>query len=135
MHSPRRSTQPLRIIIADDHEWIRQIAVQIAEQTLPHAEIIAVEDGAQALDAYRMGGCDFLVSNHKMPNLDGTGLIREVRKEQPQLPILMISIDSHAKADAFASGANWFLTKEQIMEQMPTILRENAGRRSDSAAS
>ena len=108
--------KPSRIIVADDHEWIRNILVDVVRQTLPDADILAYEDGAKALDSYRESGCDFLVTNHMMPHLDGTGLIRKVREIEPRLPILMVSVKPEAKADAMLAGASWFLTKEQIME-------------------
>ena len=116
------ATVPPRIIIADDHEWIRQILVQVVHQTLPAAIVVETKDGVEAFRAYQNGPCDFLVSNHCMPNMDGMTLIRNVRKKEPDLPVLMVSSNSDAKEDALAAGANWFLPKEQIMEFMPQLL-------------
>ena len=128
------ATSRLRIIVADDHDWIRQILVDVVRQTLPDAEIVATEDGAQALEAYRSGGCDFLVTNHAMPRLDGPGLTQTVREQAPHLPILMVSVKPEAEVDAMEAGASWFLTKEQIMEHMPPLLLRHAGRADDRAA-
>ena len=121
---PTRSTRagPPRIIVADDHVWIRQILVDVVRQTVPTAEIVATEDGLQALEAYRAGECNFLISNHCMPRLDGLGLVRTVREHAPTLPILMVSVKPEAEADAVTAGASWFLLKEQIMERMPPLL-------------
>ncbi len=119
------SVRPPRIIVADDHEWILQIVAQITRDTLPLAEVVETIDGEQALEAYRQEPCDFLITNHAMPKMDGAVLIRTLRKEAPDLPILMVSIHPSAAADAKAAGATWFLTKEQIMERMPPILREH----------
>ena len=116
-----------RVIVADDHAQIRRILVQLVAATLPQAEVIETEDGVQALHAYQAGGADFLVSNHQMPNLDGMGLVREVRRHAPALPILMVSVHRAAKTDALAAGANWFLGKEQLAERMPDLLRRYTG--------
>ena len=121
MH-PSHPARPPRIIVADDHEWIRQILAEVARETLPLAEVVETDDGQQALEAYRSGPCDFLITNHAMPHMDGTELIRTLRPQAPDLPILMVSIHPRAKADALAAGATWFLTKEQIMEHMPPLL-------------
>ena len=121
MTSPR-STRPPRVVVADDHEWIRTILVQVARQTLPLAEVVETADGQQALEACHTGPCDFLITNHAMPHMDGTELTRVVRAASPDLPILMVSIHPSVKTEALAAGANWFLTKEQIMEHMPPIL-------------
>ena len=117
--------ESMRVIVADDHEWILSILTQIVQETLPAASIIAVADGQQALNAYRQGGCQFLVSNHQMPHMDGPTLVRQVRAQAPDLPILMVSIKPEVKMEAMAAGANWFLAKEQLMEHLPTLLRRN----------
>ena len=108
--------------MADDHEWIRNILVDIVTQTLPKAEVVIAEDGLQALEAFQELGADFIVSNHSMPRMDGMTLIRTVRQHWPELPILMVSVKPEAREDAMAAGASWFLRKEQIMEHMPPLL-------------
>ena len=126
---PRKEGGPghgVRIIVADDHEWIRQILVEVTRQTLPAARIIETEDGLEALKVYRHGGCDFLITNHHMPHMSGMDLIRQVRKQTPDLPILMISVHPEAKVGVMAVGASCFLTMEQIMERMPPLLLKHA---------
>ena len=120
------SPKVLRVIVADDHEWIRAILVDVIHQTLPTAEVVETGDGLEALRAFRTGRCDFLVSNHSMPHLDGPSLVRRVRQEAPDLPILAISTNGEEKLEAMAAGANWFMTKEQIMERLPRLLRQYA---------
>ncbi len=114
---------PARVLVVDDHEWIRDIAVQVVRQTLPDAQILITADGLAALQAFQTGGADFVVTNHHMPHMNGAELIRELRRQAPKLPIVMISIDTAAKSDAESAGATWFLTKEQLMERLPPLLR------------
>ena len=124
------TSRPLRIpriIVADDHEWILQILVSVVHETLPEAEVIATVNGLEALRAYEAGGADFLVTNHQMPEMNGMTLIQRVRQVEPALPILMVSVKPEARADAMAAGASWFLSKEQIMEQMPPLLLRYTG--------
>lgn len=117
--------RPPRVVIADDHEWILKIVGQVTRETLPLAEVVETADGQEALDAYRNGPCDFLITNHAMPKMNGMELIRAVRERTPGLPILMVLIHPSAAKDAMEAGANWFLTKEQIMERMPPLLRKH----------
>ena len=112
----------MRVLVVDDHEWIRDIAVQIVRQTLPDAEILITADGLGALRSFQDRGADFVVTNHHMPHMNGPELTRELRRQAPALPILMISVDASAKPDAESAGATWFLTKEQLMEHLPPIL-------------
>ena len=116
------ATDPLRIIVADAHEWIRTILVEVVRQTLRTAEVVATGDGLEALEAFRSGECHFLVSDHSLPHMDGVTHIGIVRAEAPELPIVMVSTKPEERADATAAGANWFLTKDQIMEHLPKLL-------------
>ncbi len=125
MTKPSNSS-PLRIIVADDHEWILQILVTVVRDTLPSAEIVPLENGLEALRAFEQNGADFLVTNHQMPKMDGVHLIRQVRRLAPDLPILMVSVHPEVKTEALAAGATWFLSKAQIMEQLPPLLRRYA---------
>ena len=120
------SSRFARILVADDHEWIREVVVAIVRQTLPAAEITQVEDGAKALRSYQRTGCDFLVTNHLMPEMDGMTLIRHVREQSPGLPILMVSVKPEAEVDAMSAGANWFLAKVDLMEHLPGLLLRHA---------
>ena len=124
MNAPEPVRSP-RIVVADDQEWIRQILAQVARDTLPSAEVVETVDGLEALEACQGGRCDFLVTNHAMPRMDGPTLVRTLRRVAPELPILMISIHPSVGKDALEAGANWFLTKEEIMERLPPLLREH----------
>ncbi len=117
--------RPPRIIVADDQEWIRQILAQVARETLPRAEVVETVNGLQALEACQSGPCDFLVTNHNMPAMDGPTLTRRMRQESAALPILMVSVHPAVEKEAMEAGANWFLIKEQIMERMPPLLRQH----------
>ena len=96
----------------------------MVRQTLPQADVAVTADGLQAMAAFHEKGADFLVTNHAMPRLDGMGLIQRIRRESPGLPILMVSVHPEASVDAMVAGANWFLSKQQIMEEMPPLLRQ-----------
>ena len=120
-------TRTPRIIVADDHPWIRQALVGMVAQTLPEAEVIATEDGLAALQEFQRKGADFLVTDHQMPRMDGMTLIARVREHAPNLPILMVSINAGARADALAAGATWFLSKEEVGERMPALLLGQLG--------
>ncbi len=115
-----------RIIVADDHQWIRQALVRMVIETLPTAEIIEAADGLEALQAYQQGGADFLVTDHQMPRMDGMTLVRRVRETAPNLPTLMVSVNADARTDALAAGATWFLSKEEIGARLPELLRGHA---------
>lgn len=122
------SHRALRIIIADDHKWIRQALLRTVIQTLPEAETIVVDDGFEAFKVYRDEGADFLITDNMMPGLDGITLTRRLRETETRLPILVVSSKPETRAAALAAGASWFLNKADILDGLPELLRRYAHR-------
>ena len=128
--------EPLRIIVADDHAWVRDVVGHLIHQTLPAAQVVAARDGAQAWAALEQGGCDLLMIDQGMPPPDGLALIQRVRARAPTLPILMVSVQPGIEAAALAAGATAFLPKYRLTEYLPGFLRRftQAEDKSDAVA-
>jgi CheY-like chemotaxis protein len=97
------------ILIAHDHDIMRTLLVQMVVQIYPLATITAVPNGTEALNGYLQHGADLLITNNRMPGLDGADLIRALRARQAICPILMVSTDITIEAMAIAAGATRFL--------------------------
>jgi CheY-like chemotaxis protein len=103
--------RPVHIIIADDEDGIRLILSRIVAQLYPHATISALSDGLEALAAYDQRGADLVITNQSMPQMDGVQLIAAIRSRSINVPILMVSGDTHQQRVALAAGASAFLAK------------------------
>jgi two-component system nitrate/nitrite response regulator NarL len=106
-------TQPLRILIADDHPLYRDgIARAIRER--PELQIIAqTADGHAALEAIRDLTPDVAVIELRLPKLGGIEIINAVRRDRLDTQVLMLSAstsgaDVHA---AMSAGAAGYVTK------------------------
>ena len=82
---------PCRILLADDDPQIR--AFLQATLTARHYLVDLATDGMEALGALqRVGGAvDLLITDIKMPRMDGVSLARAVAQMLPRLPVLSIS--------------------------------------------
>ena len=80
-----------RILLAEDDDSVRAF-VRRALELDGHA-VLAVEDGATALEVLETdgGGFDLLVSDIKMPIMDGIALALNVARDRPDLPILLMT--------------------------------------------
>ncbi len=80
-----------RILLAEDDDSVRAF-VKRALEIDGHA-VLAVEDGATALEVVGSdeGGFDLLVSDIKMPIMDGIALALNVARDKPDLPILLMT--------------------------------------------
>lgn len=112
------------ILIADDTDAVRALLVRIVAKTYPAATISTVVDGAQALQIYGQRGADLLITNARMPNLDGPSLVRALRAQDVNIPILMLSSDGSMAEVAAQIGANRFLLKPFMLQEFQQTLRE-----------
>ena len=89
--SPDRRTgtlpKGLRVLLVEDNPQVREFAAQLLGDL--HCDVVAVEDGAQALDAARTGDFDLVFSDVVMPGLSGVQLAEKLEAEQPGLPVLL----------------------------------------------
>jgi phosphoserine phosphatase RsbU/P len=78
-----------KIVVAEDTEMVRKFVVRCLER-FGYASLEA-EDGAQALDRIRADKADLVLCDLRMPNLDGLGLLKHVKQEWPDLPVVVMS--------------------------------------------
>ena len=105
----------VRILVADDHPTNRRVVQLMLENV---ADIVAVEDGAQAVEAFRHARFNAVLMDMQMPVMDGLSAVREIRQEEaargwPRTPIIMLTANAlpeHRQASAEA-GADDHLGK------------------------
>jgi two-component system cell cycle response regulator CpdR len=78
-----------RILVAEDDNAVRELVRRIIASR--GHEVIAVVDGAYALEAVGSSQFDLLVTDIVMPRLDGIALALALAKSHPELPILMMT--------------------------------------------
>ncbi|MGH7026353.1 ATP-binding protein [Brevundimonas sp.] len=112
--------QPLRVLLADDHPANRKVIEIMLGATA--MELVAVEDGAQALETFKRETFDLVLMDMQMPVMDGltaTAAIRAFEAEdgRARTPILMLTANAmteHVEAGR-AAGADGHLTKPLTM--------------------
>jgi excisionase family DNA binding protein len=100
-----------RILVVDDEDTVRDL---IARALLGAGYDVAVAaNGPAALERLAESGTDLLITDLRMPGMDGLSLIREARKTAPGLPVIVITGFSteETAADAVALGVAGYLTK------------------------
>jgi|SRR5688572_28143910 excisionase family DNA binding protein len=112
--APRVSAAPAgrpRILVVDDEASIRDLL----SKTLALAEydVDLAPDGRSALDRLRITPYDLLITDLKMPGVDGLTVIREGRRLRPDIPVIIITgYSTEASAiEAVNLGVSGYLTK------------------------
>ena len=101
----------MKLLLAEDEEMLSVALVQIL--TRHHYSVDAVYNGADALDYLRMGDYDGAVLDVMMPKIDGVTVVRRLRAEGNQVPVLLLTAKSETddKVDGLDAGADDYLTK------------------------
>jgi len=95
------------ILIADDDKMICKILCEAIDKHYPNIDIEVVHDGESALDVIREETPSALILNMNMPRMNGAQVLRELEKEQIEMPILVISGYYRNKGDiSEASGVS-----------------------------
>ena len=84
------------ILIIDDEDAIRGM-VRILLERRGHA-ILEAADGELGIAAFRANSIDLVITDAIMPNKDGLETIAEIRKEDPEVKIIIISGGGHRLA-------------------------------------
>lgn len=100
-----------RILVVDDEQAVRDLLAKTL--TMADYDVDAAPDGATAIDRMRAVEYDLLITDLKMPGMDGLSVIREARRATPDLPVIIITgYSTEASAiEAINLGVAGYLTK------------------------
>jgi DNA-binding NarL/FixJ family response regulator len=110
----------MRILIVDDHALVRRGMNYVVKEGFPDADIVEADSSAAALDVMRGGACDLALVDVRMPDLDGLELLRAIRGDWPDVPVIMLSTYDNAPyvKRALADGAAGYLLKDATPEDL-----------------
>lgn len=122
---PRGSAQDSpRVLVVDDE--LSLLSTLTANLELEGFEVIAAESAKRALDLLREKDVDLVLTDVRMPGMNGVELFHELRATRPDLPVvLMTAFAAEGLVDqALAGGAFTYLSKPFTMEHLAeTLLR------------
>src|SRR4051812_20937298 len=111
-----------QVLIVDDEPNLRKILA--AQLSRDGYDVLTAEDGAEGLSILRDHHIDLVVTDLKMPKVDGMELLREALREDPELPVVMIT--AHGTVDtaveALKTGAFDYLTKPFDKDEVRQIV-------------
>jgi two-component system, NarL family, invasion response regulator UvrY len=116
----------IRVLIADDHAVVRQGLKQILGDTPEMLVAGEATTGQEALDKVRAETWDVVVLDISMPDHSGLDILKQLRSEQPKLPVLVLSMYSE---DQYAmrvlkAGASGYLTKDSAADELVKAIRK-----------
>jgi DNA-binding NarL/FixJ family response regulator len=110
----------MRILIVDDHALVRHGMGYVVKEGFPDADVVEAEGAAAALEAMREAPADLALVDVRMPDLDGLELLRAMKTEWPNVPVIMLSTYENAPyvKRALSDGAAGYLLKDATPEDL-----------------
>ena len=114
-----------RILLVDDDDMLSAMIVDVT--TRAGYEVVRAKDGAAALEAFS-NGYDLVITDLIMPGTEGLELIRELRRRDPQIPIIAISGGGRNTPETYLPmakllGATLALSKPFSTQQLLAAIR------------
>lgn len=114
-----------RIILADDHAFIRLGLIQILKDEYPSVEITEVSDGESLIKEVTLHNWDLVISDLNMPGRSGLEALVQIKLIKPKLPVLILSIyteDLYA-VRVLKAGASGYMNKNAAPYELITAVQ------------
>jgi CheY-like chemotaxis protein len=112
------------ILVVDDEELIRYLVASYLSK-LGHSCLTAV-DGVDALDKIKNHKIDAVITDIKLPKMDGMALTGEISRQYPDLPIMIMTAfdEEYSEGTAISVGAREFLKKPFTLDEFAARLNK-----------
>lgn len=127
---------PIRVIVADDQEIVRDGLVTVLSLVEGIEVVGAAGNGTEAVRLVAALHPDVVLMDLRMPELDGAGATEVIRRDQPGVAVLVLTTfdDDASIAAALAAGARGYLTKDASRTDIALAIRSVARGQSTFAA-
>lgn len=119
----------IRILVADDHAVVRNGLKQIVSDTPDMVVAAEASNGQEALNKALEDDYDIVLLDITMPDRSGLDILKEIKSQKPELPVLILSIhpEEQYAVRALKAGAAGYLTKESAPEELIRAMRRVSG--------
>ena len=120
------ATQPVKILVIDDHEVVRRGVKQILEENFLYAEVGEADTSQKAIAAVQQEPWDMAIVDINLPDQSGLALLCELHNIAPQLPLMVLSLhpEEQYAVRAFRAGAKAYLTKQTAPEELARAVKQ-----------
>ncbi|MFA5701179.1 MAG: response regulator [Desulfuromonas sp.] len=119
-----RKQQSQSILIVDDEATSRYSLGRLLERE--GYQVYSAADGYEALRKLQNNKIDMVLSDIKMPGLDGLGLLEQIRAKYPNIYVIMVT--AHGEVDIYLESANLgafdFVHKPVKFEELKLVLKK-----------
>jgi len=113
-----------KILVVDDESLVRDFLREVLKAE--DYEVLTAEDGLSALKEVERDGIDLVITDVRMPKLNGIDLLKEVKKRSPSTLVVVITAYGTIEnaVEAMKNGACDYITKPLSPEQIKLAIQK-----------
>ncbi|MBN1396158.1 MAG: response regulator [Pirellulales bacterium] len=125
----------MKVLLAEDSAVMRKIIRRLLED-VGVTSVKEAADGAEAIKHFNAGKFDLILTDWNMPNKSGLDVVREIRSQGSDVPIIMITTEGEKEriAGAIFAGVSDYLVKPFDNAKLRDILNNHVMTKADSSA-
>ena len=111
-----------KIVVVDDDEYMREGLVETLDS--PEFSVVSFDNAAAALDEISDGSASILLTDLRMPEMDGMELLAQVKRLDPKLPVVMMTAFAtiETAVEAMKKGAFDYIMKPFKAEEIDVVV-------------
>jgi two-component system invasion response regulator UvrY len=119
----------LKVLIADDHAIVRKGLKEILREASESTSVAEASNGQEAIEKVGAESWDVVLLDITMPGYSGLEVLRQLKLQRPQMPVLMLSMHSgyHYVMGSLKAGASGYLNKETAPEELVAAIHTAIG--------
>jgi DNA-binding NarL/FixJ family response regulator len=122
---PAKGTAPARVLIADDHELVRDGFRRMLDYEEDLEVVGEARDGREAVELCRRLDPDLVLMDVRMPKMDGLEATRAIKAQHPSVSVLVVTTYDNPDylLDAIKAGAAGYVLKDAPNRQLTNAIR------------
>jgi DNA-binding NarL/FixJ family response regulator len=115
----------VKIMLVDDHALVRRGLAHVVRESFPDAEVVEAGNAEQALRTLNEQAIEIALVDVRMPEPDGLQLLREIKAQWKDIPVIMLTSFDHAPyvKQALAEGAAGYMLKDATPDDLEQAIR------------
>lgn len=123
---PTNTSEPIRVLVVDDQEMHAQAVAESLERL--GYECVVAPNGPEGVARIENDNFDVIITDLRMEGVDGLGILRKAKLEQPQAEVVIVTGHGDVKSavTAMQRGAATYLTKPVDLNELRTVTEKVA---------
>jgi DNA-binding NarL/FixJ family response regulator len=118
-------TEPIRLLIADDHPVVREGLISMISREPDFKVVAEANNGLEAVEKARQFKPDVILMDLRMPEMDGVEAIRQIAETEPDIKFIILTTfsDDEYIFRGIEAGARAYLLKDSPREELFKAIR------------